>query len=154
MKELPHTNAVTSYGLLNAVIRVTIDDFRRMVMKIVCLRGKSIQKHVNWHLSEGEEWFGYKKSPCNAIGCIAGWVLILTGYTSEDERNLSDTFVATKILGLSYSQEKELFFPRVLVRRDDYQTPEYANDVIKHIREFQKKYKSQLQKHYWRTIVE
>ncbi len=137
MKPLPYTNAVTAYGLLNAVIRVTLEDYRRIVMGIVCIRGRYLEKEYRYS-------FYYHRPPCGAIGCIAGWTLILTNNTDLDELNMGVTYFARRLLGLSPNQEEELFYPHDLIHSRTSQTKEHAIAVIKHIRAFQKKYKEQL----------
>jgi len=138
MTPLPWTNAKTANGMLNAVMRVIKEDYRRISMNFVCVRIGSIPRYrnlINTLISP----------PCGAVGCVAGWVLILTNRTSENEYNLGDTSTAGRILGLSYEQERELFYPQYLVEaRSEFQTARHANEVIRHIRAFQNKYRKQL----------
>lgn len=144
MKEkqaLPWTNAKTPYGLLNAVIRITRENPARMMMRVVCYRGESLTRVVS------NQYYTQMVEPsCGAVGCVAGWSLILMGRTRDDEGNnpFWQLLEASTLLGLSKAQEKELFLPEDLMGAPDQQSPSHARAVIAHIRDFQKKYEVQL----------
>lgn len=130
---MPTTNARTAYGLLNAITRLAKDEPRRIRMSIVCMRGNPARNR-------------YERTPaCGTVGCIAGWALVLAGRTGEDERNFSDWNEARILLGLSHYQAERLFLDSNLVSAPNQQSAQHAEDVVEHIRKFQKAHKAQLQ---------
>lgn len=129
---MPYTNATTAYGMLNAICRIAKEEPKRIKMSVCYARGDQIYERG-----------AYEKRPaCNTIGCIAGWTLVLTGRSEDNERSGSSTDGAREILGLSLSQEQELFYPPFMHK--DVQTKRHADLTVVHIRAFQRKYKDQL----------
>ncbi len=134
---LPKTNAKTAYGLLNAIARIALEEPQRLAMGFVCHRGAGLK-------AKAEERPGTKIPPCGTAGCIAGWTLVLTGQTKEDERNGGSYYDATDVLGLTDYQAEQLFYLSELVHAANQQTPEHAQAVVAHIREFQAANRDQL----------
>ncbi len=133
---LPTTNATTAYGLLNAIARIALEEPKRLAMGFVCYRGEGLKKRSNE--------YNTVVSPCGTAGCIAGWTLVLTGQTEEDEQNGGSYYDATDVLGLTDYQAEQLFYLSELVHAANQQTPEHAQAVVAHIREFQAANRDQL----------
>lgn len=150
----PLTTAQTSYALLTEIERLAIEEPARINMGVVCYRGQSLLDKIKHNLKSQEpKRFRLsiqaiiKSSSCNTVGCIAGWTLVRTGYAKQDVANSGSTEFAAVILGLSSSQERELFYPDLLIDATNKQTRAHARAVVTHIRAFKAKYKDQLMAH-------
>lgn len=151
-REIPLTTARNAYDLLTEIERLAIEEPARINMGVVCLRGKNLLETISKNLVNGlAPALGVssvkKASSCNTVGCIAGWTLVRTGYSHANHYNSGDTERATSILGLTNSQNQELFFPNYLTGATNKQTRDHAREVVRHIRAFKAKYKDQLLAH-------
>ena len=129
---LPRSRAKTAWGLLKDIKRAILAEPLRCNMGIVLDRTMDS---------------GLPHPACGAVGCVAGWGLILTGRTFEGQRVYNQTNEAAKLMGLTYGQGQELFFPQDLVSAEKKQTPEHAKAVAEHIDSFMEENKKQLQAH-------
>lgn len=120
---IPTSKAKTAYSLLSDIVKLTVDEPRRMRMQ-------------SWGGDIGNaEFLAPSKRPaCNTVGCIGGWTTVLRpGPTAE------------KVLGLTGEQADELFFGP-LCADPNQGSPNHARKVVALIRKFQKKYRAQLLK--------
>ena len=92
---------------------------------------------------------GYPR--CGAVGCVGGWAWHLLQMQPAFINILGNLAATGTRLGLTPEQREELFYPfgpdLRWSDRADTQTREYAERVIKHIKEFQQRYKRQLKDH-------
>lgn len=120
---IPRTTATNAYDLLSEIAALALEEPKRMDME-------------HWRLLADDDYDSHHAFPaCGMVGCIGGWTEALTGYAD-----------AATVLGLNAVQEHDLFYHETLVvdanRRA--QTPEHADAVVTHIREFQKQHAKQL----------
>lgn len=153
-EDYPLTTAQTSYDLLTEIERLAIEEPARINMGVVYYRGQSLLDKIKHNLKSQEpKKFRLnadtivKSSSCNTVGCIAGWTLVRTGHAMKNGSNRGSTESARVLLGLSYEQEQELFYPDLLIDATNKQTRAHAREVVAHIRAFKAKYKGQLMAH-------
>lgn len=128
----PRSAATNAYDLLQDVKKVILEEPLRLDMSIVCLRGEGISLDI-------------LKPACGTVGCLAGWVLVLTGRTKPNEANFGMTGEARDLLGLDREQGSRLFFPQDLISPENTrQTRAHARATIKHLDAFCEENKQQL----------
>lgn len=151
---VPRSTATNLYDLLNDVCRVVTDEPKRVYMPDVvrAFRNKK-DAQVRIH-SDHSLTTVIKDGPaCGTVGCIAGWMKVLT---RTDDKEMSGVSLRqsltlinmTRLFGSPFgsglgSAADSLFtqdFPDDLT----YGTRAYARHVVRNIRAFQKKHKAEL----------
>lgn len=123
--KLPVSKAKTAYGLLSEIAALAIAEPKRMLMSEWKITLETVTE-------EGIQPKGGFPA-CGTVGCIGGWVETLKPSSPG----------AGLVLGLSVLQEDDLFFGD-LCSAPNQQTAKHAHAVARHIRRFQKKYRTQL----------
>lgn len=149
-KLVPKSRAKTADGLLASIQKLILEEPKRYN-----------QNSWVWLLEEGFDPEYVRRGPaCGTIGCVAGWVSVLTLPRSAIKHleELSDGISnhAQRLLGLDDDQADELFSGRPIsfLRKDDPMmltakpgTKAYARLGWKHIQAFRDKYRTQLRAH-------
>lgn len=136
----PHTTATNAYDLLDDVVRAIEEEPRRLMMD-------------NWIFTPRDlERKGLPAPACGTVGCIGGWIVILTSSSVED---VNQTYVPTQaeelILGERAwrsespdARQRRHDLNHVFTRFPDMEepplipgTPEYVARVVEAIRAFQ-----------------
>lgn len=113
--KLPKSDAKTAYVLLSDIIRLSMQEPKRMRMD-------------SWSM----QWFGNDGPPCGTVGCIGGWTEVLRPNSR-----------AGATLRLTEDQKQELFFGQLCEDRSQG-TLRHAKRVAAHIRRFQRRNSAQL----------
>lgn len=74
---------------------------------------KQLLKKVRDHIANEDTGFdmGFYAKPCGTVACIAGWTLILLGWTAEEIIEMtSPCYAAGQALGLDRDTATSLFF--------------------------------------------
>ena len=137
---------VSSWDVLERVKELVREEPKRMAMSVELVR-KALQSYSD-HAP-----LGYPR--CGAVGCIGGWSGILLQMVDWEGKQSPVLADVAERMGLDWeTQASDFFYP---VRpglhwsyKADVQTPEYAERVIKHIKEFQQLHKRQLKAHMCR----
>lgn len=137
---VPTSKAKTAYGLLSEIAALALAEPKRIAMN-------------DWLVTRGSSRTPALGFPaCGTVACVAGWAVTLRPtkarekfdqwsglYETEDAGDR-----AQRVLGLSDKQADRLFRPTSLMCASNLQTPAHARATVRHIRQFQKRYKAQL----------
>ncbi len=148
----PRSRATNAYDLLNDVARAVLEEPKRLNMDHWLIVGKKTIKKMH-----------VKEPMCNTVGCLAGWVTVLTRTPTIEragcqpsKRRVSES--AIQILagevpeggGFVTPDDKFVNDLENLFHCFPYQrasgTRAYAREVVKALRAFQKKHKSRLKR--------
>jgi hypothetical protein len=133
---LPTSTATNAYDLLSDIAKLALEEPKRIYMSVVLT-----QKDVNIPTAPCIDPSIVQFYPaCETVGCIAGWVNILTGCPIEE---CGDDRWAAQMLGLNWPQRMNLFTPDWW-EDEEGQTLEHAIKVVQHIAAFQAKFEDQL----------
>ena len=79
---------------------------------------------------------------CGMVGCIGGWTEAVCGVDPSFDTHMGGK--AAGLLGLDQEQTDDLMYPDDLMDRLDEGTPEYAEEVVRHIMAFAARHEAQL----------
>lgn len=126
---IPKSRAKTAYALLTEVKRLGLEEPKRMAMNV--------------SLTRPDKYSRYWKQPrCGTVGCIAGWVAVLTNPDVSLESDIIG--IAQRKLGLTRSQANDLFLDDTLCNAENPQTRARAQAVARHIEKFQREHAARL----------
>ena len=129
---------MSAYDLLDEVARLADEEPRRINIKHWRLTRSAVHATGGVPDRLQVEW-----PDCGTIGCIAGWCSVLLGI--EDAVALYDYDPVPRALKLDLGQTRDLFMPPDLIYRGKPAgTREHADEVIDHIRKFQRDNEAQL----------
>lgn len=130
--KIPKSKAKTAYGLLGEIRALIVAEPKRYNQRdTLAIRGTEITGGYD------DETF----PRCGTIGCVAGWVTMLT---AKDPSRVEDVVgFAQRTLGLDGEQEYALFNSEAAGRTRGG-SQEHAQSGADHIASFQRKHRTQL----------
>jgi len=129
----------TAYKLLNHVCKLILEEPRRYNQGQWLL---NFRYYANPTEAQAQLHRKKRIPDCGTIGCVAGWVTTL-GDPKDLLPSLSIESKARSILGIDYGQGLDLFAPTAV--RGVAGSLVHARSGVKHIRQFMRANKTQLQ---------
>ena len=124
---MPVSTATNAYDLLDDVKALALEEPKRIAMGWWLVQNGYSSDALLVRVLKG----GFPE--CGTVGCVGGWVEVLTGNNVR----------AVKVLGLTEDQGLRLFYPPGLVEEEG-QTIEHATAVVAHITAFQALHEARL----------